>query len=92
MSKEVWDKIKEAVSMARSSDCECDGGPAECAPCRRWSEVQAAMVRYQITGGGETGKHSGVAPRKGLHRADALCRFKSCPPDHRKEKENNAEG
>ena len=45
MSDETWKAIKEAVSMAMSADCECDGGLAECVPCRRWSEVQAAMVR-----------------------------------------------
>ena len=46
---------------------------------QQWSESD------QITGGGETGKHGGVAPRKGPR--GALCRFKSCPPDQRKENE-----
>ena len=52
-SSEVWDKIKEAVSMAMSADCECDGGPAECVPCRGWSEVQAAMVSGEHRKDGE---------------------------------------
>ena len=48
MSDETWKAIKEAVSMAMSADCECDGALAECVPCRRWSEVQQAIPGLEM--------------------------------------------
>jgi hypothetical protein len=89
MSKEVWDKIKEAVSMAKSSDCECDGAPAECVPCRRWSEVQAAMASgvhrkenegWQITV--ESGDCSDSDKAAGILRARVRIQRKENDDDH----------